>query len=390
MRFHRILSFFSMILLVFLFSGCEDLPTSANRDAQVIFQFELSNRQTAPAKSAMTGFIDNIEVEVSGQNMQPIRQQMEIRDKTAYLELKVDKGPDRKFVVTGWSNGDEILRAVRYQDIRNDQEQVDMELPPAEFDVNQTQGPAPLWVDFSYRYPDYGSPVTNINWDLGDGNQQSGDAVNHEYYEPGSYTVRLTVEDDAGSMFTKILPDFILVKPSPVTADFWADYSSGDAPFTAYFYDNSDPGSGNIVSWSWDFGDYGSTDNYSNQQNPTHTYNYSGLYTVTLTVDGSDGSSDTWTATDYIEVTDPPQADFYANPASGTAPLSVSFTDNSHPGTYGSISSYYWEFGDGYSDYGSNPTHTYQTAGVYTVSLTINTTDGKSDTRTYYNFITVN
>jgi len=375
---------------LFLFAGCEDTPTSANQDARVIFRFDLSNRQSAPAKSAMTGFIDNIEVEVNGPDMKTIRNQMEIQDKSAYLEMKVDKGPDREFIVTGWSNGDQILRAVKRQDIRNDQEHVDMELPSAEFDVNLTEGPAPLWVDFSYRYPDYGPVITNINWDLGDGNMESGDAVNHEYYEPGSYTIRLTVEDQAGSMFTRIMPDFIIVKFSPVTADFWTDVSSGDAPLTVYFYDNSDPGSGNIVNWSWDFGDYGSGDNYSNVQNPTHTYQFPGWYTVTLTVDGSNGNTDTRTGTDYINVTDPPSADFYASPASGSAPLTVSFTDNSYPGTNGSISSYYWEFGDGYTDSGSNPTHTYQNPGAYSVSLTIYTTDGKSSTQTLNSYISVN
>jgi len=41
------------------------------------------------------------------------------------------------------------------------------------------------------------------------------------------------------------------------------------------------------TNWSWDFGD-GST---SNQQNPSHTYLTSGVYTVTLTVSNSAGSS---------------------------------------------------------------------------------------------------
>ena len=39
----------------------------------------------------------------------------------------------------------------------------------------------------------------------------------------------------------------------------------------------------NATSWSWDFGD----GNQSTQQNPTHAYNNTGTYEVSLTVEGS-------------------------------------------------------------------------------------------------------
>ena len=164
---------------------------------------------------------------------------------------------------------------------------------------------------------------------------------------------------------------------NPPNAAFSADPTSGCAPLTVNFTDES---TGDITSWSWDFGD-GST---STEQNPTHTYNSAGSYTVSLTVTGP-GGSDTETKADYITVTDVPNADFVGDPTSGTAPLTVSFTDQST----GNPTSWSWDFGDGSTSTEQNPTHTYNAAGTYTVKLTASNSCG-SDTETKVDYITVN
>lgn len=82
--------------------------------------------------------------------------------------------------------------------------------------------------------------------------------------------------------------------PPPLDANFSATSTSGAAPLTVIFTDQS---TGTVDSWNWSFGDGLS----SNEQNPSHTYNDSGSYTVTLTVTGPD-DSDTETKTDYIKV----------------------------------------------------------------------------------------
>ena len=81
---------------------------------------------------------------------------------------------------------------------------------------------------------------------------------------------------------------------SPPQADFSATPTQGQAPLTVNFTDLS---VGNITSWSWNFGDSGT----STQQNPTHVYTLPGVYTVTLTVSGPCGV-DTETKTEYIFV----------------------------------------------------------------------------------------
>lgn len=68
----------------------------------------------------------------------------------------------------------------------------------------------------------------------------------------------------------------------------------------------------------------------------------------------------------------PPVASFTASPTSGDAPLAVTFTDTST----NTPTSWSWNFGDGDTSTSQNPTHTYDSAGVYTVSMTATNAGG--------------
>jgi PKD repeat protein len=167
--------------------------------------------------------------------------------------------------------------------------------------------------------------------------------------------------------------------PSPPVADFTGSPTSGTAPLTVNFTDSS---TGRVDSWSWNFGDGGT----SSAQNPAHTYTAAGTYNVSLAVTGP-GGTDTDVKTGYITVSTPspaPVADFTANPVTGPAPLTVQFTDQST----GTISSWDWNFGDGFSSTVQNPGYTYNTAGLYTVSLKV-TGPGGSNTKTKTGYINV-
>jgi len=82
--------------------------------------------------------------------------------------------------------------------------------------------------------------------------------------------------------------------------------------------------------------------------------------------------------------TSAPAAAFSATPTSGKPPLTVAFTDQST----GIPATWAWSFGDGGSSSVKNPSHIYNTAGTYTVSLTV-TNSGGSSTKSMTNFITV-
>lgn len=76
-----------------------------------------------------------------------------------------------------------------------------------------------------------------------------------------------------------------------------------------------------------------------------------------------------------------PQAQFTATPRFDYPPLVVSFDANASSSPNGAIVSYEWDFGDGASSVGVTAEHTYTEKGVYTVTLVITDSSGKTGAR---------
>lgn len=81
-------------------------------------------------------------------------------------------------------------------------------------------------------------------------------------------------------------------------------------------------------------------------------------------------------------------AEFSSDITQGIEPLTVQFTDYSHPGQ-GTIINWLWIFGDGGTSTEQNPVHTYTSPGVYTVSLTVIDQNYQTDTQVQPYYITV-
>jgi thioredoxin 1 len=97
------------------------------------------------------------------------------------------------------------------------------------------------------------------------------------------------------------------------TADFTSNVTEGYSPLTVQFIDMS---TGSPTSWSWDFGD----GNTSTVQNPTHTYNEAGNYTVTLTVENSAGSTTVTDSSFVVLASDnTPTTEFSESPSTGNS-----------------------------------------------------------------------
>lgn len=238
-------------------------------------------------------------------------------------------------------------------------------------------GPAPLDVQFTDQSTGY---VSNHSWSFGDGGSSAVKNPTRRYTAPGQYTVRLIVSGASGSD-TLTKPNYITVTSAsgaPVAA-FAASPLSGTRPLTVTFTDQS---TGNPTSWQWTFGD----GNSSSQRNPTHTYTAAGSYNVTLRVTGP-GGTDTESKNAYIVVgsgNTAPVAEFGADVTSGLAPLTVKFHDKS----VGHVSTRLWTFGDGSTSGQRDPSHTYTSAGNYTVSLTVGGSGG-TDSEVKTGFISV-
>jgi PKD repeat protein len=178
-----------------------------------------------------------------------------------------------------------------------------------------TPGTIPLTADFTGDLPLSGTvPLTIMfhdnsagipdkwSWSFGDGGTSSVRDPAHTYNTAGAYTVTLTAAN--GSVFdTNSVPGFVTVTSVaiPVVANF-ANFTPryGTVPLTVDFSDTS-AGTPNV--WSWSFGD----GEVSTDQNPTHTYNHTGIFAVSLTaVNGT--HTNTLTQPGYVSVTTVPVA----------------------------------------------------------------------------------
>lgn len=144
-----------------------------------------------------------------------------------------------------------------------------------------------------------------------------------------AYEWYVTVNDGSGTTTGEYWQFTTAAQPAAPQANFIADVTSGDAPLAVSFTDLS---SHAPTSWSWDFGDGGT----SSAQNPSHTYDTPGTYSVSLTVSNGVGS-DLLTRTDYIEVSAPPvplayftQTAYVVNESGGpTVTVNVALTQSS-------------------------------------------------------------
>src|SRR6266481_5656 len=172
--------------------------------------------------------------------------------------------------------------------------------PTAGFTATPLVGGPPLNVDFTNQSSPGSSSITSILWDFGDGQISRLTSPGHLYSSAGTYSVSLTVTTADGSN-TQTRPDYVVVGNGPPNALFSGTPTAGNAPMAVSFTDHSTPGSAQITAWSWDFGDAST----STLQNPGHTYQANGSYTVRLAVTTSVGT-DTLRQKDYIVVTPAP------------------------------------------------------------------------------------
>ncbi|MDF1544220.1 MAG: PKD domain-containing protein, partial [bacterium] len=248
--------------------------------------------------------------------------------------------------------------------------------PVADFSGSPISGTEPLSVTFTDLST---GTIDTWSWTFGDGGTSTAQNPSYTFNSAGTYDVTLTVTGPGGSdAETKI--GYITVNPCVTpTAGFVGSPVSGDYPLTVNFTDQST----NATSYSWSFGDGGT----STAANPSYTYTTAGTFTVTQTVTNSCGS-DQMVRTAYITVTeppcDPPVADFNGSPTSGTEPLTVNFSDLST----NSPTSWSWTFGEGGTSTAQNPSYVYNTAGTYTVTMTATNSCG-SDVATKVDYITV-
>ncbi len=139
---------------------------------------------------------------------------------------------------------------------------------------------------------------------------------------------------------------------------------------------SSDP-EGTTMTRSWDFGDTES----STATNPTHPYDVADTYDVTLTVTDADGASDS--VTHQVTVTEPANQAPTARFTSSCTDLSCAFNSTTSSDPEGTTMTRSWDFGDTESSTATNPSHAYDVADTYDVTLTVTDAGGASDSVTH-------
>jgi PKD repeat protein len=182
----------------------------------------------------------------------------------------------------------------------------------------------------------------------------------------------------AGSNFGLFAIDGLIVAPHavpPPTANAGPAETGNEG--SAIKFAGSASGGQGTLTYLWNFGD-GST--ATGTLTPSHTYASDGTYTATLTVTDSQGS--VARSTTQVTVDNVAPTVSIGGPYSGTARTAIGFTGSGSVPDTGDTLSYSWNFGDNTTSTLQNPTHTYTTAGHYTVSLTVSDQEGASTTST--------
>ncbi len=168
-------------------------------------------------------------------------------------------------------------------------------LPVIDFSANIYEGCEPLRVTFT----DNTQPQpANTYWNFGDpasgnNNTSSGTTPTHAYNDPGIFDVTLTITTPDGCKDSLTMQNMITVYPLPV-ADFSPYPTSTDILNPEIHFNNSSTGAS---EWAWNFGD----DSTSVLENPTHWYGDTGIYTVWLWVETTEGCKDSISG--FVEIT---------------------------------------------------------------------------------------
>jgi gliding motility-associated-like protein len=211
-------------------------------------------------------------------------------------------------------------------------------------------------VNFYNASYDVGGTITELKWDLGDGNTATDpNYVQHLYPDKGVFPVKLQIKDDNGCTDEKTKT----IKVSAVGAGFTYTGSfvngSNCAPMIFRFNNTSI----NYNTSLWDFGD-GAT---SDQAFPVHTYTVAGHYKVTLKVTGIADTEDEYTE---VVVVKGPYATITTSAEGGCLEKEISFTVKPENAT-----SFSWDFTDGDVEQTDklDITHRFTTPGIYKPQL---------------------
>lgn len=226
----------------------------------------------------------------------------------------------------------------------------------AGFTATQVQNNA-----FNFVNQSIGTTTTSSYiWNFGDGNTVTsgiGGSVSHVYTLPGTYTVNLQVINPGSSCSSTFSTVVTALAPCGLQANFsYINTGSGMINF-------SSTSTGTIpgTTYNWNFGD----GQFGTGATPTHSYSSVGNYFVILQVSNSVLCNSTFSTNVSVINCSLQPAFTHTVGSNGQVSFTGSAITSSVPLTFT------WNFGDGTTGTGTNPNHTYLSAGAYNVYLIV-------------------
>jgi len=222
-----------------------------------------------------------------------------------------------------------------------------------------TSGCAPLTVNF---YNLSNNALTFV-WNFGDGSPiTTADSTSHTFTAAGIYTVSLSAANSNACFRTTDTAHYIIVvDTSVITPSFNYALTDSCGPYIATFTNTSVDDAGGTPFYQWWFGD-GSFD--TGAAPAAHSYPGTGTYTVTLVMSDNLACKTPDTVSHIITISSFNLSAKFSIPDSlclGTPFTPVDTATN--------VSSYSWNFGDGHTSSGADPTYNFDAPGTYTVTL---------------------
>ena len=233
--------------------------------------------------------------------------------------------------------------------------------PLSAFSANKT----PRCDTASFNFLNTTVGATNYLWNFGDNRTETVFSPLHYYKTAASNDTNfiITLITSSANGCKDTTTQIVNIKPL-VHSIFSSSNTSSCSNLNVQFTNSSL----NAFSYLWLFGD----GTGSIITSPSHQYNQSGSFKISLITFDSSGCSDTSSKPNYINVYDVPIANLLVSPQPTAIPNATLQFTNLSTSNSGNLS-YVWNFGDALSSSNtstlSNPTHTYSDSGNYIVTL---------------------
>jgi gliding motility-associated-like protein len=247
---------------------------------------------------------------------------------------------------------------------------INIDIPVASFTMSSNYSSCPPLIDtFTFT----GSYAQSYQWNFGDGGSAKTKNASNLYPTPGDWDPTITVISPGGCIATAPAQHVHVDGPigkfsySPIAA-----CGSLDVTFEVT--------TANVVSFTWIFADT-SAPVVTTVPTITHHYSSPGQYLPVVTLEDAKGCKVANFGNQTISIDGITKTFFTADKILLCDNGTINFTDASELAKGTVISNYLWDFGDGVTLSGMNPTaaHAYTTVGGYNVTLTITTVNGCAD-----------